>query len=165
MENSLNWPAVVTRPILSAPASANHSAPSGPVAISCAKAPAVGIVNSVPNCPAVVMLPILLPAISVNHSAPSGPAVMPPGLPCHENSVMAPVEVILPIALPRTSVNQGFPSDPNAIENGPASSVGSGNSMVVASIPVGAAQDDPPFEGKPMMSAFPFPLMSASARG
>src|SRR5690242_19007894 len=101
------------------------------------------------------MLPILLPPISVNHSAPSGPAVMPPGLPCHGNSVMAPVGVILPIALPATSVNQAFPSAPNAIENGLAPDVGSGNSMVVALIPVVAAEVHTPFDAKPMMSAFP----------
>ena len=67
------------RPILLAPFSMNHSAPSGPAVMPMGELPAVGIGNSV-TTPAVVMRPILLATCSVNHSAPSGPAVMPPGL-------------------------------------------------------------------------------------
>ena len=49
IENSVNAPAVVMRPILLAPSSVNHSAPSGPAVISCGLAVAVGIENWV-NC-------------------------------------------------------------------------------------------------------------------
>jgi len=53
-------PAVVIRPILLPPASANHSALSGPAAMPIAKLAAVGIGNSV-TVPDVVIRPILLP--------------------------------------------------------------------------------------------------------
>src|SRR5262245_19440818 len=111
------------------------------------------------------MLPILLPPISVNHSAPSGPAVMPPGLPCRANSVMAPSGVILPILLPLTSVNQTFPSDPSVIENGPAPDVGSGNSVVVVGGLTCVVLSQTPLLANPTKSATWSPFTSASSRG
>jgi len=73
-------PAVVRRPILGGLAaySVNHSAPSGPAAISCGPLGLVGIGYSV-IAPEVVIRPILWPFSSVNQSAPSGPTVMPAG--------------------------------------------------------------------------------------
>ena len=58
--NSVTTPAVVIRPILSAP-SANQRAPSGPAAIPAGALLFVGIVNSLVITPAVVIRPILLP--------------------------------------------------------------------------------------------------------
>jgi hypothetical protein len=73
-------PAVVMRPILLLKNSVNHSAPSGPAAMSKGLLLAVESVDDSLMTPAVVMRPILLPRISANHSAPSGPAVIPKGL-------------------------------------------------------------------------------------
>src|SRR6266481_2542133 len=66
------------RPILLAKLSVNHSAPSGPVVMTCGVLRGVGIGNSVIT-PAVVMRPTLPVLNSVNHSAPSGPVVMTSG--------------------------------------------------------------------------------------
>src|SRR5436309_15815826 len=119
MENSLMvvWLAAGISPIMSVPAAASHKLPFASAAISCADALLVGIGMSGPNWPLIVMLPIAFPPISVNHNVVPSDAI-PPGLPCHGDSAMAPLGVILPIALPPTSVNQTLPSGPNVIENG-----------------------------------------------
>jgi hypothetical protein len=72
--NSVIMPAVVIRPILSAP-SVNHKFPSGPAAMPPTPALAVGTGNSV-TTPAVVIRPMLFPWLSVNHRLPSGPATI-----------------------------------------------------------------------------------------
>src|SRR5580658_329090 len=71
-------PAVVIRPILPLLFWPNHSAPSGPAAMSVGSPGAVALVNSA-KIPLVVIRPILAPPNSVNHSAPSGPVVIPRG--------------------------------------------------------------------------------------
>src|SRR5262245_55547958 len=115
LENSVSAPLVVTRPIWSFPASANHNAPSGPVVMRC-EAALAAIGNWLVIVPSVVMRPILSLTIPVNQRAPSGPAIIPPGLPGPENSVMVPPGVMRPMPLPfiPTSVNQTFPSGPTA---------------------------------------------------
>src|SRR2546425_1439345 len=82
--NSLKWPSVVTRPMLLAASSANHSAPSDPTVIPCGLLPAVGGENSVKPVPLVLIVPILLGLLdcstsdSENHRLllPAGPAVI-----------------------------------------------------------------------------------------
>jgi hypothetical protein len=123
---------VAIRPILSAPASANHNAPSGPVVMRWVTVLGVEITNSLVTVPSTVMRPILLPPISVNQSAPSGPATIPPGLlpAAVANSVTTPLGVTRPILLLLTSVNQTLPSGPSAMLNGPLAAVARGNSFI-----------------------------------
>ena len=80
MGYSVMAPAVVIRPILLAPLSENHSAPSdaGPRAIPDRSLPVVVTGYSVIP-PLVVIRPILPPCSSVNHSAPSGPVTIAQG--------------------------------------------------------------------------------------
>src|SRR5207248_921348 len=120
---SVNWPAVVTRPIWPRKKllSANQSAPSGPVTMPCGADLAVGIVYSVMLSPAGVMRPILLAFCSVNHSASSGPTVMPNGtLPAvgMGRQVMAHAVVIRAMQLAALSVNHSAPSGPSTMPCG-----------------------------------------------
>jgi hypothetical protein len=78
---SMIWPLVVIRPILLGFPSVNHSAPSGPAAISRTSRPGhehAGTGNSV-IVPSGVIRPIFDWSRSVNHTAPSGPGAIPSG--------------------------------------------------------------------------------------
>src|SRR5207253_2620637 len=149
--NSVTAPAVVMRPIWSAPASVNQSAPSGPAAMSAGAAPAVmPVPNSVSTPaagtapprpappyaahqtpPAVVIRPIWSAPLSVNHKAPSGPAAMPTGPAVGPvgvpNSVRTPAVVMAPTWPELNCVNQSRPSGPAAMPSGllPEASVNS----------------------------------------
>src|ERR1700730_5989839 len=65
---------VVIRPILLAPNSVNHSAPSGPATIPKGWLDGDGRAKDETK-PAVVIRPIAFPLFLVNHRAPSGPEV------------------------------------------------------------------------------------------
>ena len=124
------------RPIDSSPSSVNHSAPSGPTAMSrgagAPKSPGgVPAGTGIVNCsiaPSTVMRPIAPAACSVNHSAPSGPAAIEYGSlepnvpsPCEgttSRSTSVPCGVISPTAPASGSVNQTLPSAATAIELG-----------------------------------------------
>src|ERR1700674_3011712 len=77
--NSVIFPANVMRPILLAPYSVNHSAPSGPAAMprTCAEMLESG--NSV-SAPAAVIRPTLDGNSSVNQMLQSGPTAIDSGL-------------------------------------------------------------------------------------
>ena len=76
--NSVTTPAVVMRPSLSVFDSLNHRLPSGPTAMSPAKALVESSGYSVTS-PSAVMRPISSSRPSVNHSAPSGPSTIEVG--------------------------------------------------------------------------------------
>src|SRR6202011_3568388 len=77
--NSSKIPPVVTRPILLAPVSANHKAPSRPVAIDTGSLDGVGIANSRVTIPLILIRATLFVPSSMNHMAPSEPVVIPAG--------------------------------------------------------------------------------------
>src|SRR5258706_84009 len=79
MGNSVIWPEVVIRPILSMWNSVNQRLPSRPGVITKGTPLGLGIGNSV-TWPEVVMRPIFLPSISVNQRFPSEPAAMLKGM-------------------------------------------------------------------------------------
>src|SRR5439155_3512375 len=137
--NSVMWPRLVTRPIVSFPGLAYQSAPSEPTVSPsgpCGYPQSVhaGTSNSVMS-PLVVIRPIPRPDDSLNQSAPSGPltivrATAGFGSGKNEN----PLESRLPIPGGEITVYQTAPSAPFAIPCGRCAGAGSLNSRTFPTV-------------------------------